>query len=319
MVDELQSSLDTPVLLIIFNKIVETQRVFNAIRKQKPKQLFVAADGPRFTVLGEQQTCEAVRTWVLSHIDWECDVNTLFREQNVGCGRGPSEAITWFFQHVDEGIILEDDCLPCDTFFTFSSNLLELYRENHSISIISGNNFQRIQPMQIDTDYYFSIFPSSNGWATWKRSWNKYDYFITDWPKTNKKKFLSFLFNEKEYQLWWQKKYDWIHKERPNDIWDFQFHFHCMARQQYAIIPSANLITNIGYGPNATHSQDPDNYFANVPTYEIAQPFRHPTQIIRNYEADVFIQNMLFGREEVVTTFKKFKRIVKRVMRYSTK
>ncbi|NBB22939.1 nucleotide-diphospho-sugar transferase [Runella sp. CRIBMP] len=306
-----------PILFIIFNKIDETKRVFEVIRQQRPAHFFIAADGPRPSKEGEKEKCDYIKTWVVNNIDWPCEVKTLFREQNVGCGKGPSGAISWFFEHVQEGIILEDDCLPNHTFFGFCADLLDKYRDDDRISIVSGNNFQLQQPMPLTSDYYFSVFPSSNGWATWKRSWQCFDYYIIDWVKLEKKDFLKFLFEDKEHQQWWKQKLDWIHRHKPNDMWDFQFHFLCMARRQLAVMPKANLVKNIGYGPDATHSQDPNNYFANMPTYELNFPLIHPERIERNYEADVFIQDMLFGRAEVVSNFKKMKRLIKRIIKYT--
>jgi len=308
-----------PILFIIFNKREETKRVFNVIRGQQPSQLFIAADGPRHDKVDEAEKCLYVREWVLSQIDWHCEVKTLFRDQNVGCGRGPSEAISWFFEYVEEGIILEDDCLPNESFFSFCAELLEKHRDDTRISMVSGNNFQQKQPMDIDEDYYYSIFPSSNGWATWKRSWKGFDYTITNWPTVKKKKLRSFLFNEKKYSQWWIQYFDWIYRIKPNDMWDFQFHYHCMCRQQWALIPKANLVKNIGYGPDATHSQDPNSYFANVPTYNLSFPLQHPTRFQRNYEADVFIQQSLFGEVEVPSTYKKMKRAIKRLINYKVK
>lgn len=305
------------VLFIIFNKLEETKKVFGAIRAQKPSHLFIAADGPRSTKEGEAEKCRYVRRWVLEHIDWDCEVKMLFRDENVGCGRGPSEAITWFFEHVEEGIILEDDCLPNETFFTFCLQLLDRYRDNDKISIISGNNFQQIQPMTLESDYYFSVFPSSNGWATWKRSWQGFDYYLSDWPNVNKAKLKTYLFSEKEYAQWWLNYFTWLYENKPDDMWDFQFHYLCMVRNQLAIIPKANLVKNIGYGPDATHSQNPDSYFANVPTHELAIPFRHPDRIDRNYDADLFIQRMLFGKADIDSTFKRFKRVIKKAIRYN--
>ncbi|RDB04340.1 nucleotide-diphospho-sugar transferase [Runella aurantiaca] len=310
-------SFSTPILFIIFNKIEETKKVFEVIRQQRPAQLFIAADGPRPTKEGEKEKCDYIKNWVVNNIDWPCVIKTLFREQNVGCGKGPSEAVTWFFEHVQEGIILEDDCLPNDTFFGFCADLLDKYRDDEQVSIVSGNNFQLQQPMPLTADYYFSVFPSSNGWATWRRSWQGFDYHITYWEKLDKKDFIKFLFEDKEHQQWWKQQFDWIHRQKPDDMWDFQFHFLCMSRRQLAVMPKANLVKNIGYGPDATHSQDPDNYFANMPTYELNFPLTHPERIERNYEADVFIQDMLFGREEVVSNFKKMKRLIKRLIKYT--
>ncbi len=168
----------------------------------------------------------------------------------------------------------------------------------------------------MDGDYYFSVFPSTNGWATWKRTWKDYDYYISKWNTIDKKEFLSYLFKEKKYQLWWKQMFDFVYKTKPEDMWDFQFHFHCMQRKQLAIIPKVNLVTNIGYGADATHSSDPNNYFANFKMYDLDFPLKHPTAINRNEVADLFIQQNLFGETEIVSFLKKIKRYIKRFMRY---
>lgn len=306
-----------PVLFLIFNRPETTQKVFEVIKNQKPSYLFIAADGPRMDKEGEAEKCRITRELVLQGIDWDCEVKTYFRNSNVGCGRNVSDAITWFFEHVPEGIILEDDCLPNASFFSFCAELLEKYRDNNAISAISGNNFQLQQPMLIEADYYYSLFPSSWGWATWRRSWQDYELYINKWEKIDKVSFLQYLFEENEYQLWWKNQYDYFFKERPIDTWDFQFHFQSMLRRQLAVIPKANLISNIGHGPDGTHFNNPDSYFANMPTYELDFPLKHPERIERNYEADVFIQDMLFGRAEVVSNFKKMKRLIKRLIKYT--
>ncbi len=309
--------MELNVLFIIFNKINETKEVFNQIKKQKPKRFFIAADGPRVYKEDEAEKCTYIRQWVLDNIDWECEVKTLFRNENVGCGRGPSEAISWFFEHVPEGIILEDDCLPNETFFKFCAELLEKYRDNPKISIISGNNFQKVQPMAMEESYYYSVFPSSNGWATWKRTWDGFDYRISSWPQVDRIKLSKFLFKDKRYAQFWIDYFDGMTLSMPEDMWDVQFHYHCMVRQQLAIIPKANLVSNIGYGPDATHSKDPTSYFANVPTHLIPFPLRHPAAFTRNYQADMFIQENLFGVVDIDTNFKKIKRLIKRLIRYN--
>ncbi|GAB3693546.1 hemolytic protein HlpA [Spirosoma flavus] len=303
-----------PVLFIIFNKIEETKKVFETIRLYKPAKLFIAADGPRSFVEDEKQTCNTVKLWVIDHIDWACDVHTLFRDQNIGCGRGPSEAITWFFNHVEEGIILEDDCLPNPSFFSFCQELLSQYRHNQAISAISGNNFQALQPMNTPSDYYFSVFPSSWGWATWRRAWQGFDFNLGSWKKRKSMRALKFIFREKNYYLWWKHRFDWMYKDQPQDMWDFQFHYHSMLNRQLAIIPKANLVSNIGHGASGTHFQDPNGIIASLPMYDLRFPLIHPATITRNYEADVYIQKLLFGEIEVVSLYKQIKRIVKKVI-----
>lgn len=306
-----ESSIETPILFIIFNKIEETKRVFKKIREQKPKFLYIAADGPRKGLVGETEKCHNIREWLINHIDWNCELKTLYRNENIGCGKGISESITWFFSHVSEGIILEDDCLPCDSFFKFCTELLEKYRYDNRVSIISGNNFQMNQPMEIESDYYFSIFPSTWGSAFWRRTWEGYDIEINNWP-INKVKILDFIFKEKKYKQWWSNIFDKIYLEKPKDTFAFQFHYLTMNRRQLAVIPKVNLVSNIGHGSFATHTTDEKSRFSNMPTFELGFPLLHPKNIARNYKADLFSQKILFGEVESAGPLRKIKHWLKK-------
>ena len=303
-----------PVLFILFNKVEETKLVFNAIRSYKPDYLYISADGPRLSVVGEKERCEEIQAWVLAHVDWDCTVSTFFRKENVGCGKGPSQAISWFFSQVEEGIILEDDCLPNESFFDYCSVLLEKFRYDTRISAISGNNFQPGNTTDVPTDYYFSVFPSSWGWASWRRAWTGFEFTISQWEAGNKNRLLKYLFYEAGYRLWWKNQFDWMAINQPEDMWDFQFHFLSMFRQQLAIIPRVNLVSNIGHGVHGTHFNDPGSSLANLPTYELVFPLRHPSLVTRNYQADVYVQNLLFGRTEPVTMYKNTKRLIKKIL-----
>jgi hypothetical protein len=173
----------TPVLFIIFNRPGTTQQVFDAIKQQKPKYLFVAADGPRPDKPDDKEKCKATRA-IIDQVDWDCNLKTLFRDENRGCGYGPAEAITWFFDHVEEGIILEDDCLPSPYFFKFCSVILERYKSDTRIGIISGTN-PLIRWNINQKDYIFSRFGSTWGWATWRRAWMYFDHEMNNWEKIN--------------------------------------------------------------------------------------------------------------------------------------
>lgn len=306
-------NLKIPVLFLIFNRIETTQEVFNVIKDQKPNVLFIASDGPRENVIHEEMICKQIREWILENITWECEVKTLFRVTNLGCGRAVSEAITWFFNNVDEGIIIEDDCLPCESFFSFCSENLEKYRYDHRISIISGNNFQLKQTIKNGFDYYFSAFPSTWGWATWKRTWDGYDLIMRDWSKTLiRRSVLSYLNFETKFNSYWGQIFSDFAKGKGSNTWDFQFYFHCMKRKQLAIIPKVNLVSNIGFGNSATHTTDKQSNIANLPTYELEFPLRHPEKIDRNYEADLFVQMLLFGEADQISPVRQFKRWLKK-------
>jgi hypothetical protein len=181
--------LQTPVLFVIFNRLDTTNIVFKAIRKAQPKKLYIAADGPRPGNVSDEEKCTSIRKLVIN-VDWDCELKTLFREENLGCGLGPASAYDWFFEHEEEGIILEDDCLPDPSFFIYCQELLEKYRHDTKIMHITGSNFQKGWQNDEDYSYYFSSYPHEWGWATWRRAWKLYDFKVQKYPELDKKDYL---------------------------------------------------------------------------------------------------------------------------------
>ena len=165
-----------PVLLIIFNRPDTTARVFEAIRAARPTELYIAADAPRENRSEDKRLCEEAKK-ITEKIDWPCEVHRLYQEKNLGCKRGPIASITWFFENVEAGIILEDDCVPHPSFFAFCSELLEKYADDKRIMHVSGNNFQ-FGKMRGDASYFFSEYTLSWGWATWRRAWQRFAHRI---------------------------------------------------------------------------------------------------------------------------------------------
>src|SRR5258708_3549575 len=186
-----ESSFNTPILFLIFNRPFPTRRVFAEIRKARPAKLFVAADGPRPDKPEDLETCRETRE-IIKDIDWPCEVQTLFRDKNLGCGVAVSGAITWFFQNVEQGIILEDDCLPDPSFFPFCTELLERYKDDERILLISGNFLQqKNKKFMVKASYYGTLIPHLWGWASWRRAWAKYDFNLTKWPEVKATKSLA--------------------------------------------------------------------------------------------------------------------------------
>jgi len=182
--------LTTPVLFMIFNRPDTTQKVLEAIRKVKPTKLYIAADGPRPNVKADIEKCKEARA-IASGVDWDCTVTKLFREENFGCGKGPSSAMTWFFEQEEEGIILEDDCVPSSSFFFFCADLLERYRYDTRVMQIGGTNFENEKVRGKEYSYFFSNMIYIWGWATWKRAWKLYDYEMGYYNEITKKKYLE--------------------------------------------------------------------------------------------------------------------------------
>src|SRR3989344_1301108 len=184
-------AIKPPILFLVFNRPQLTKKVFSEIRRFKPKKLFISADGPRSGNSQDRILCKRVRK-ITEKVDWPCEVKRLYRDGNLGCKNSISKALSWFFENENEGIILEDDCLPDTTFFQFCGEMLEKYRHNKDVGIISGDNF--IKGSTIEDSYYFSNYFHMWGWATWKRSWKSYDLTMRKWPKLNKDKWLEQLF-----------------------------------------------------------------------------------------------------------------------------
>src|SRR5258706_6466163 len=264
--------LRTAVLLVIFNRPKTTQLVFEAIRKAKPPRLYIAADGPRKNVKEDIQQCAESRK-IIEHIDWDCKVEILFRDENQNCGVGPSSAFTWFFQHEEEGIILEDDCLPSQSFFWFCQELLERYRHDSRVMHIGGNNFLNGWQKDSDYSYYFSRSGHVWGWATWRRAWEKFDFKIKHYQTAKQNDFFRYYFMnpiEKMYRL---KKFNKTIAGNGNvNWWDYQWDFARYSNSGLAIVPDTNLVKNLGFGESATHTTNGNSKSASMEALDIEFP-----------------------------------------------
>lgn len=286
----MQTNFSAPILFLIFNRPDTTQRVFDKIKKQKPAKLYVASDGPRKNKEGEKELCDETRK-IIKQVDWNCEVKTLFRQENLGCKKAVSSAIDWFFENEEMGIILEDDCLPDQSFFGYCAELLEKYRDDERIMMISGDNFQN-GIKRGDGSYYFSKSIHIWGWATWKRAWKKYDADIKTFPLFKKQNRISSIVNGKTNQLAWLANFEAVFEKRL-DTWDYQWTYAIWANGGLGILPNINLISNIGFRIDATHTRSEDNKYANMKTDRL-EKIIHPTFTIEDKIADdyFFKKNM---------------------------
>jgi len=276
-------TFDVPILFIVFNRPDTTAIVFECIREIKPQKLFVAADGPRASKEGEKEKCEAVRKLILSGIDWECDVQTKFSDVNLGCGLAESSAMLWFFNAIGEGIVLEDDTLPDPSFFNYCRELLNHFRNDPDIFLISGNNFQKGK-QRGDGSYYFSNYAGTWGYASWKRAWEGYDFSLKSIDRKLFENLLDEQFSKEDEKKTWRVIYENFHAGKY-DTWDFQFLFNRWRRKGRGVAPNVNLITNIGFGNNATHTTNADDPLANIPLGSLNKII-HPTSKTTCEKAD---------------------------------
>lgn len=281
-----------PVLLLIFNRPDLTAQVMDRIRQAEPPKLFVGADGPRADHPGDAESCEEARE-VAARVDWDCEVHTLFRGENLGCKRAVSSAITWFFEHVEAGIILEDDCVPHPTFFPYCAELLQRYRDDERVMTVSGNNFQPDDKVY-DHSYYFSAYMHCWGWATWRRAWEHYDGQIPEWESLRNTGWLNGWLGTEEEAEYWRGIFDRVaHGEV--DSWAYPWTFSCWREHSLQILPAFNLVSNIGFGGQSTHTKNTDTAVANLPVVSMSFPLEHPSAIVRDYKADRFTSKNNFG------------------------
>ncbi len=262
--------LNTAVLFLIFNRPDTTARVFEKIREAKPAKLYLAADGPRIEKEGEEELCRQARSKVLENIDWNCEVQTLLRENNKGCKEAVSEGITWFFSHEEAGIILEDDTLPDSSFFRFCTELLEYYKDDTEVWSISGSNLLGTW----DNSYsYLWGHGGIWGWATWRRAWEKYDKNMKAWPERATKRKIEKSIGSRKWFLFYSSMFDECYRGSFN-TWDVQWFYTILLNNGYAINSTQNLVRNIGFGDNSTHTGG-NNNISNLDSYEITFPLKH--------------------------------------------
>jgi hypothetical protein len=284
--------MKTPVALIIFNRTDTTEKVFEAIRQAQPLKLLVIADGPRQHKADEIQKCAATRA-IIDRVDWDCEVSTNYSNINLGCKSRITSGINWVFEQVEEAIILEDDCLPDPTFFTFCEEMLERYKSDTRIMVISGSNYQFGHQRTSDS-YYFSRYPHCWGWATWRRSWQYFDEDMKLWTTVSDGNWLRDMLNDDSAVKFWQKTFESVYNGTIGTAWSYQWTFACWIQSGLAILPNVNLISNIGFGAGATHTTDPNNKLANMSAAAISLPLQHPQFVVRDSAADRYTHKNIF-------------------------
>jgi hypothetical protein len=279
------------VLFIVFNRPETTRRVFDAIKTAKPKRLYIAADGPRPDFPDDDLLCRQTRD-IVSEIDWDCKVKTLFGDENAGCRYGVSAAVGWFFSHEEEGIILEDDCLPADNFFKFCDELLEKYRYDTRVRHITGCNLQFGKKWG-NASYYFSSRVHVWGWASWKRVWDDYDVELAKYNVADVKAQMKNIYDDDLVAEAWANIFKGV-KANGINSWAYPLDFINFFNNGLVIIPNQNLISNIGFNVGATHTTDEENIYANIPLSGIDE-ITHPVFMVPQKQADLAIINHDFN------------------------
>jgi hypothetical protein len=289
--------LKTAVLFIIFNRPETTKKVFNAIREAQPPKLFISSDGKRKGNKDDDKLINQVRE-VVSNIDWPCEVYRNYNTENLGCRLSVSSSISWFFKNVEEGIILEDDCLPSQSFFLFCENLLNYYRNSQDVFMISGENSATFEH-DYKGDYMLSRYANIWGWATWSYVWEKYDVELISWP--NQKNDFKKLFKKNTSKRFWTQTLDLVYLNKIN-TWDYQLCFLLLNSSKFCVIPKINMVSNIGFGPHATNTNNKNEYIV-IPSKEIIFPLDHRVFNSDNVFIDSYYENKFFNANNPISVY----------------
>jgi len=305
-------ALATPVALFVFNRPDTTRRVFDAIARIEPRRLLLVADGPRPARAGEAEICRQVRE-IVSRVDWPCEVGTNFSQHNLGCQERMISGLDWVFSLVEDAIVLEDDCLPDPSFFPFCQELLERYRGDSRIAYISGVNLVGKHLHTADS-YFFSEIGGIWGWATWRAEWQRYDRNLTDWPRLKHENALSEIFRDPKAVAFLTRIFDAMHAKTGPNTWDYQWLYTCLKNHSLTAVSSVNLVGNIGFGPEATHTVNEDIRFM-LPPVAIEFPLKHPASFIPLRSIDRHRVQDMFSPSIFHRVLKRIRRSAKRFVR----
>jgi hypothetical protein len=277
--------LNSPVVLTLFSRPELVREVFNRIRSARPPKLFLISDAGRTPNEDEKVRMSQA---IAEAVDWPCEVFKNYSDKNMGAKMRLATGITWVFEHVDRAIILEHDCLPDPTFFRFCEDLLEKYKDDERVMHISGDNVQQGNPsFKCPESYYFSIVPHTWGWATWARAWKHYDVNIRLWPQAKKERWLENVFEDSAVLERWEYRFEQYYRGEAQS-WDGQWAFACFINSGLSINPRVNMVSNIGFGPEALNTKNPEDEGANVPAFPLPFPLVHPHAILPNRASDAY-------------------------------
>jgi len=294
--------MDVAILLLIWKSPEHSKRVIESISKVAPKRIYISSDGPIINDKNNQRLVSLTRDEVIKQINWDCQLFTNFSEENQGCKLAVTRGINWFFDNEDEGIILEDDCLPNIYFYEFCKVLLEKYRNDNRVWAICGNGYQD-KNTSTGESYFLSKYVDVWGWATWKRCWKSYDENITNWGINRSRNILKNVFDKRKDLNFWKKIFDELFYNGEPDTWDYQWQYTCFINSGMSCMPYVNLVKNIGFGREATHTMDiPITSKLKINKLgKITFPLKHPAVFLKSKDCDENLENEFFSGYSIIS------------------
>jgi len=311
-----EEPITTPILLLVFNRPDKTKQVFDVIKSVKPKKLYIAADAPREHVPDDNEKCKQVKS-IVSNIDWDCDAHFLFHEKNLGCSLSGYKAWDWLFSQEEEMIFLEDDSIPSKSFFWFCQVLLKKYKDNPKIGHICGQNFGKKYG---NATYFFTRYGGGTwGLATWKRTHDLYEYKMESFNEIKDKKFFKkrFLY---DFEYRYQKRRFEHYIKHGGNTYDLQLGYQLYKHDLIGIMPNINMVTDIGWGSDATNLTSSDSKsakkYGNLPRYELDEII-HPDKVERDmeFEKQQLMHRIFHDKSKVQVMYEIYFPLLRRIIR----
>ncbi|EDY17256.1 methyltransferase FkbM [Chthoniobacter flavus Ellin428] len=304
-------AFDTPIAFLVFNRPDCTEKVFAEIRRAQPRKLLVVADGPRANRPDDVENVRLTREIIDRGIDWPCEVEKAYAEENMGCRNRVSSGLTWVFEHVEEAIILEDDCLPSPSFFPYCAELLARFRTDDRIMAVSGCNHGVDTPSR-RYSYAFSQITHIWGWATWRRAWAHYEVDMKSWPEFRERQLIYDALSDRAVAAAWERAFEsaW---SRQTDTWDYQWLYAVLKRNGLTVTPHRNLIKNLGFDERATHTRDPMASGGFLELESMDFPLKHDPYFVPATRYEMEILRNLFAPSVLTRLWRKVTRIVRRL------
>lgn len=277
----MERKYSVPVVVIVFNRKTLAEKLLKILEKIRPCRLFVIADGARPNVDGENVRVEEVRQ-LFENVPWPCEIFRNFSEENMGCDERIPAGLDWVFQYVDRAVILEDDCIPSEQFFQYAEDMLDQYDDDPNVMMIAGSNM--MPDYRIYDCCCFSARTYTWGWATWKRAWNYYCSSKTEWERIQRDGTLAGIYPRRT--RYYVKKELNYYFDKGQCPWDYLWWISCMGQNGLCAVPQVNLISNQGFGEDATHTKNRGNYSGK--TFSLQFPLQYPQRVVRDRRIDRF-------------------------------
>lgn len=304
---KLAAMFSVPIAFVIFNRPDHAAESFQRIREIRPSRLFIISDASRLGIRGESELVQQSRQ-VTEQIDWQCEVTRIYADENMGCGKRISSGVSTAMEHVDRLIVLEDDCIADPTFFSYCDELLKHYEDDERVMSITGNNFQN-GALRGAGSYYFSKYPHCWGWATWRRAWSFFDLSASAWPDFRDSGLLRTHCHHPRELEYWTEIFNRVHEGRSQS-WAFPWVLACWMNHGLTAIPQRNLVSNIGFGENSTHTRK-SNGQANIAT-ESMNELIHPESVHRDFMADQYTDENVFSGTQRRDAFKRIEKTIQK-------